>query len=201
MVRQRYRERFDAFLNGCAANAKTRGCDWFQARTDMDPRRAEAQSERTVEALIDAGRAAVNAGATDAGVETLRRAVDEADAISSAWLHARALLALGGALVHFPRGRDGEGATILHAAVAAASKIDAASMVSEGCRELGYVEYLRGRYDRADVWLERAVAEAPDEVDRATAMGVLGAARSDEGRRTSAARPSSVSGKSPTSRR
>ena len=37
VVRQRYRERFAAFMNGCAANAKTRGCDWFQARTDVDP--------------------------------------------------------------------------------------------------------------------------------------------------------------------
>ncbi len=84
--------------------------------------------------------------------------------------------------MHFPRGRDGEGATVLHAAVAEASVVDAASVVSEGCRELGYVEYLRARYDRANVWLERAVAEAPDEVGRASAMGVLGAALTDEGR-------------------
>jgi DNA-binding SARP family transcriptional activator len=151
-------------------------------RKDKDPRRAEARSERTVEALLEAGRAAVNAGATDAGIETLRRAVDEATAISLPVLRARALLALGGALIHFPRGRDGEGATILHAAVAEASVVDAASVVSEGCRELGYVEYLRARYDRANVWLERAAAEAADEVERATAMGVLGAAFTDEGR-------------------
>lgn len=147
-----------------------------------DPRRVEAQSERTAEALIDAGRAAVNAGATDAGIETLRRAVDEAATISSPVLHARALLALGGALVHFPRGRDGEGATILHAAVAAAEVVGEARVVSEACRELGYIENLRARYDRANVWLARSSAEAPDRVERATTMGVLGATLTDEGR-------------------
>lgn len=152
----------------------------------QDPRRSEAQSERTVEALIDAGRAAFNAGATEAGIETLRRAVDEADAISSPRLRARALLAQGVALVHFPRGRDGEGATILHAAVAAAEEGSDAAVVSEGCRELGYVEFLRGRYDRAEAWLERAMSEAPDRVERAAALGVLGATLSDVGRTSEA---------------
>lgn len=32
-----YRQRFAAFLAGVQANARTRGCDWFLARTDQDP--------------------------------------------------------------------------------------------------------------------------------------------------------------------
>jgi hypothetical protein len=37
VVRNLYRKRFAEHLSGCAASAKTRGCDWFQARTDLDP--------------------------------------------------------------------------------------------------------------------------------------------------------------------
>ncbi len=37
VVRQLYRKRFASHLSGCAASAKTRGCDWYQVRTDQDP--------------------------------------------------------------------------------------------------------------------------------------------------------------------
>ena len=37
VVRRVYRERFARFLNEIEAGAKTRGCDWFLARTDQDP--------------------------------------------------------------------------------------------------------------------------------------------------------------------
>lgn len=37
VVRQMYRERFARFLGEVEAGAKTRGCDWFMARTDSDP--------------------------------------------------------------------------------------------------------------------------------------------------------------------
>lgn len=39
VVRRLYRERFARFLAGCEANARSRGCDWFLARTDEDPYR------------------------------------------------------------------------------------------------------------------------------------------------------------------
>jgi len=36
-VRQLYRERIRAHINGVEANARARGCDWYLARTDEDP--------------------------------------------------------------------------------------------------------------------------------------------------------------------
>lgn len=143
---------------------------------------AMLQSERGIEALIEAGRAAFNAGANDAGVQTLRRAVDDAEAIAATALQARALLALGVALVHIGRGRDGEGATVLHTALGRAEEVGDTTMISEAARELGYIEFLRGRYDRAETWLERAVSVAPGDLERGAALAYIGAVAGDRGR-------------------
>ncbi len=142
---------------------------------------ASRGSRATAESLIAAGEAAIAAGAIEAGLGTLRRAVDDAGDSGDEALHARALVALGTAYIHGVRGRDGEGATALHAALAVAGEIDLRESISEACRELGYVELLRARYDRADAWLRRALDEAPDEGLRAAALGVLGVVRSDQG--------------------
>lgn len=132
--------------------------------------------------LIAAGEAAIAAGATEAGLETLRRAVADAQDSGDPGLAARALVALGEAYIHGGRGRDGEGATALHAALSVAEEIGAADLVSEACRELGYVEMLRARYDRAQAWLDRAIETAPDAGMHAAALGVSGAVANDRGR-------------------
>lgn len=136
----------------------------------------------TAESLITAGEAAVAAGAVEAGYDTLRRAVADARASGDRALVARSLVALGESYIHGGRGRDGEGATALHAALAVAEEIGADDLVSEACRELGYVEMLRGRYERSDAWLSRALESAPDPGLRAAALGVAGAVASDRGR-------------------
>ncbi len=138
-------------------------------------------SRATAESLIAAGEAAIAAGAIEAGLGTLRRAVSDAQESGHRALEARALVALGTAYIHGGRGRDGEGATALHAALAVAGQIQLREAVSEACRELGYVELLRARYDRADAWLRRALDEAPDDGLRAAALGVLGVVTSDQG--------------------
>jgi DNA-binding SARP family transcriptional activator len=113
-------------------------------------------------AQIEAGEAAIGAGALDAGLQCLRRAIVEADATGDATLRTRARVALGGALVHAARGRDEEGATALHEALAVGQ--DASPpLAAAACRELGYVEFLRGRYERALVWLRRAAPLAGDD--------------------------------------
>jgi DNA-binding SARP family transcriptional activator len=140
------------------------------------------RTRATAESLIAAGEAAVAAGAVEAGFETLRRAVADARESGDRALAARALVALGEAYIHGGRGRDGEGATALHAAIAVAEKIGADELASEAYRELGYVEMLRGRYDRADAWLSRAIGAAPDVGLRAAALGVAGGVASDRGR-------------------
>jgi DNA-binding SARP family transcriptional activator len=138
-------------------------------------------SNASIASLIAAGEAAVGAGAVEAGLETLRRAASEARDVGDDRLLGQALVALGEAYVHGIRGRDGEGATSLHAALNVAERSGANGVVSEAARELGYVEMLRARYDRADTWLERALAEAPDRGLRAAAMSVLGSVMSDRG--------------------
>lgn len=136
----------------------------------------------TAGSLIDAGEAAIAAGAIEAGLDTLRRAVADARDSGDRTLAARALVALGEAYIHGGRGRDGEGATALHAALAVAEEIGARGLVSEACRELGYVEMLCARYDRADAWLTRAIDEAPDAGPHAAALGVSGSVANDRGR-------------------
>ena len=106
-------------------------------------------------AQIEAGEAAIGAGVLEAGLQCLRRAIVDADATGDPTLRARARVALGGALVHAARGRDAEGAAALHQALAIGR--DAAPQhVAAACRELGYVEFLLGRYDRALTWVEQA---------------------------------------------
>jgi hypothetical protein len=136
----------------------------------------------TADSLIAAGEAAIAAGANEAGYDTLRRAVSDARESGDRAVLARALVALGESYIHGGRGRDGEGATALHAALTVAEEIGADDLASEACRELGYVEMLRGRYDRADAWLTRALDAAPDAGLRAAALGVAGAVASDRGR-------------------
>ena len=133
-------------------------------------------------AQLEAGEAALRAGVLDAGLQCLRRAISDADALGDIALRKRSRVALGGALVHSARGRDEEGAAALHEALGigpqAAPAIDAAA-----CRELGYVEFLGGRYERALAWLARAepLAESvPAELARIAT--VRGAVLSDQAR-------------------
>ena len=61
-------------------------------------------------AQLEAGEAAIGAGVLEAGLQCLRRAIADADALGEPVLRTRARVALGGALVHAARGRDAEGA-------------------------------------------------------------------------------------------
>lgn len=132
-----------------------------------------------VVAQIEAGEAAIGAGALEAGLQCLRRAVVEADSTGNKTLRARALLALGGALVHAARGRDEEGATALHEALAVVQG-ELSPYAAAACRELGYVEFLRGRYERAHVLLQQATTLAgEDRAERARIAIVRGSVLGD----------------------
>lgn len=139
------------------------------------------QSGPAVESLIAAGEAAVGAGVTEAGLEILRRSAADAGSSGDRRLEARALVALGTAFVHGARGRDGEGATALHAAVVLAEELGAATLVAEASRELGYIEMKQGRYERAGAWLKHAILTAPDLNSRAAAIAIRGVVQTDQG--------------------
>ena len=145
-----------------------------------DSGEAPAVGDRAAAAgQLDAGRAALDAGAVEPGVACLRHACAEARAAGDPALLTRALSALGIALVHAMRGRDEEGAALLHEALGLADEAGDRESAAKICRELGFVEVQAGRGASAGRWLLRAsrLADAPTE--RAAVLGVRGMALSD----------------------
>ena len=131
-------------------------------------------------AQLEAGQAAIKAGAVDAGLQCLRRAVVDARRAGDAALQTRALVALGSALIHAVRGRDEEAAASLHEALVLGMRPDLAAWAAAASRELGYVELLRGRYDRAQRWLASAEDLAADDpAERARIACSLGVVLTD----------------------
>ena len=159
---------------------------------ELEPRRSVSErppARTTVETRLEAGFAAMDAGAVDAAIATMRDAVAEASEAGQSDLQGRALLALGSALVHGVRGRDAEGAGVLHEAIAFAERTGAAAPAAQAHRELGYVELLRGRYDRSNRWLRSAASLAADDpTELAWAHAVQGVALTDVGRHAEALR-------------
>ncbi|GAA1588073.1 hypothetical protein GCM10009789_47010 [Kribbella sancticallisti] len=129
---------------------------------------------------LEAGRAAIVAGAVDAGIQCLRRAVAEADHCKDPVLRARALAALGGALVHAVRGRDEEGAIVLHEAILVAEQAGDRSSSVSAHRELAFVEVQAGRRHTAAGWLAKAQAVAETDQEHAAILGVRGMNSSDQ---------------------
>ena len=128
---------------------------------------------------LQAGRAALDAGAVGPGLDCLRLACAEAAACGDAALQAESLIALGSALVHAVRGCDGEGAAVLHEALALASRAGDRTSASLGCRELGYIDVQAGRNASGGRWLVKATGLASSDEERCAILGVRGMALSD----------------------
>jgi DNA-binding SARP family transcriptional activator len=128
---------------------------------------------------LEAGRAAVDAGAVEPGVACLRQASAEARGVGDPALLARTLAALGAALVHSVRGGDEEGAAVLHEALVLAEAGGDREVECKVCRELGFVAVQAGRAVSAGRWLARASALSVDDRERAAVLGVRGKALSD----------------------
>jgi DNA-binding SARP family transcriptional activator len=142
----------------------------------------EAVDDAGVEALIEAGQAAISAGAVDAGVRSLRGVVRLADRDDLTGPRVRARLILAEALIHSLGGLDEEGLATLYEADRIAAAHDLPEAVAQARAELGYVDFLRARYDRAEVWLTDALRYAGDLLPvRAKAMTYLGSVHSDRG--------------------
>ena len=152
-------------------------------RLDTERRPARAGGGRAaLQALVESGSAAVNAGAIEAGLEGLRNAVAGSRGSGEIELEAAACLALGSALVHATKGKDEEGAAALHRSIAAADETGARAVAASANRELGYVEVLRGDYVRARTWLRIAEELADgDPVELARIGAVTGLSLADVG--------------------
>ena len=134
----------------------------------------------SVAAIVEAGSAAVAAGAVEAGVQSLRTAARLADDANATDLRVSSRLVLAEALVHSLRGFDEEGMAALYEAAEIALAHGDRSGVAQARAELGYVDFLRARYDRAEMWLTDALDFAdgsPSIVAKATAY--LGSVESD----------------------
>lgn len=141
---------------------------------------AQAAGDRLAAlAQLEAGRAALDAGAVEPGIECLRLASAEAAACHDHALQASALSALGSALVHAVRGRDEEGAAALHEALALAEEAGDRSAAASASRELGYVDVQAGRSPAAGRWLAKATALADSDQELAAVLGVRGMLLSD----------------------
>ena len=134
----------------------------------------------SVQAILESGAAAVAAGATDAGLASLRSAVVLADHASDRRLQVATRLVVGETLIHSLRGMDEEGIASLYAADEIASADGQRGALAAIRAELGYVDFLRARYDRAELWLTDALSLADSDVAMAAkASTYLGSVESD----------------------
>ncbi|MFZ0325046.1 MAG: BTAD domain-containing putative transcriptional regulator, partial [Actinomycetes bacterium] len=134
----------------------------------------------SIEAILEAGSAAVSAGATETGADSLRTAVRLADGANLPRLRIASRLVLAETLIHSLRGLDEEGMAYLLAADDIALAAGDRGAVAEARAELGYVDFLRARYDRAELWLSQALDFANDSpLVKAKATTYLGSVESD----------------------
>jgi len=110
-----------------------------------------------VASQIAAGKAAIDAGAMEAGLDCLRRAAAAGEAAGDSHLEATALLELGTALVHTTRGFDDEGSVVLRQSAQAAKTAGSGKIAASALRELGYVDALAGRRPSAQTTLDEAL--------------------------------------------
>jgi DNA-binding SARP family transcriptional activator len=136
----------------------------------------------SVRAALESGRAAVSAGAIETGADSLRTAVRLADRVGDPELRTTSRLLLAEALIHSLRGFDEEGVAALRGADDVALGHGDRQAVAEARAELGYVDFLRGRYERARILLSEAVDFADGApLVTAKATTYLGSVASDQG--------------------
>jgi DNA-binding SARP family transcriptional activator/tetratricopeptide (TPR) repeat protein len=138
--------------------------------------------DATIEAIIEAGSAAMGAGALEAGIRSLQTATRLADGARKTRLRVRSRLILAEALVHALGGLDEEGLASLYEADEIAAAHQLTDAVAAARAELGYIDFLRARYDRAQLWLTDALRLAdgsPAVLAKATTY--LGSVESDRG--------------------
>lgn len=136
----------------------------------------------SVQAMLEAGEAAVAAGAISQGLQTLREAATLARQSQDYRLLARVLVALGHALVHVGRGGDEEGGAALHEAAARAIEVGDVYIAATAYRDLAFADLERGRYDRVLEFLEKATGLAVGNDAELAWIGTIeGACLNDQG--------------------
>jgi DNA-binding SARP family transcriptional activator len=152
------------------------------ASSSEAPVETRVSGRAAVLAQVEAGDAALGAGAVEAGVQRMRGAVAGARKIDDRELLARALVSLGGALVHSARGTDEEGAAALYEGTTLAEQAGRNDLAATGWREISWVEFLRAHYERAEESLTRTAELADGHNEEMAWVDLIrGACRHDTG--------------------
>lgn len=146
------------------------------------PATARVSGRATARAQMEAGEAAMAAGAVEAGLHRMREAAATARSVADRELLCEALVALGGALVHSARGTDEEGAAALHEGTTVAEQTGRFDVAAVGWREISWVQFLRSHYERCEESLTRAAELGADDADVLAWVDLIrGACRHDVG--------------------
>ena len=133
----------------------------------------------SIQAITEAGAAAVSAGAVTAGVASFETAIRLADQSNADSLRVHTRLALAEALVHSSGGLDEEGIAALSEAEGIALANGDRESAALARAELGYVDFLRARYDRAERRFSQVVQGSQSPSTLAKAMTYQGSVASD----------------------
>lgn len=115
-----------------------------------------ARGLAAIRAQMDAGQAAMRAGANDVGLEYLRQAAAESHVVGDDTLQTQALLVLGSEMVHASRGRQLEGAAALHRVVALAEDKGDEELAATAHQHLAWVDLMAARFGPMHRKLEQA---------------------------------------------
>jgi DNA-binding SARP family transcriptional activator len=146
----------------------------------LDRRVQSVAVSAEIRAAIDAGSAAMAAGAVDSGLRRLRQAVALATGGEDRALEAKAMVALGQAICHSLMARDSEVTSLLHGGLAAAEQTGDQALAGMACYELGFIAVQCGDARHGADWLDRAQRLAGDDHDlNAAVWGTRGMMLSD----------------------
>ena len=131
-----------------------------------------ARGLSAIRAQIDAGQAAIRAGANDVGLAYLRQAAAESQVLGDDILQTQALLTMGSEMVHASRGRQLEGAAALHRVLALAEDQGDEELAATAHHHLAWIDMMAARFAPMHRKLDEAAKLRVDD-DRARCWGDL----------------------------
>ena len=149
------------------------------AEVDRAPVGNARLSVAQARAMLEAGSAALAAGAVSRGIDELAAAANIAEGFGVAALKAEAMLALASALIRSTGARGATCSDLLHRTIVCAETAGDGELLAAACRELAFLAALKGHRSQVISWVERGEAAGDDEAGLASLAGVRGMDLSD----------------------